>query len=57
MKIRENQQEKIFTAVASIILRARARAKAIEALADQYPDSDFNRKEVEKHEEQAFINY
>lgn len=58
MKIRESQQEKIFSQVTSIILRARGRAKATEALAQDLKnmDSDSNRKEVKTHE-QASISY
>lgn len=66
MKIQaQPEQLHIFAGVTSIILLARARAAASTTAAQdlkkvavediQYTDSNFNRKEVKKHENQASI--
>lgn len=57
--------EKIFSRVADIIMRARARAKASVALAQDLKNeavediqyADFSRREVKKHGNQASISY
>lgn len=61
----ETPPEKIFVQVTSIILRARARAKATEALGKDFKNvavedtqyTYFERKEVKKHENQSSISY